>query len=102
MHFNGRTAKAKRLPNTCNASFIADEKFKGYHIIAQAKIFEASTGASCHSGKKSASKILLAMGIPIDVASNAVRFSIGRETTEFQIDLMINDLKEVLNKLKNE
>jgi len=102
VHFNGRTAKAKRLPNTCNASFIADEKFKGYHIIAQAKIFEASTGASCHSGKKSASKILLAMGIPIDVASNAVRFSIGRETTEFQIDFMINDLKEVLNKLKNE
>lgn len=40
------------------------------------------------------------MGVPMDVAVNAVRFSVGRDTTESQIDLMINDLKEVFGKLK--
>lgn len=46
-----------------------------------------------------ASKILLAMGIDKSVASNAIRLSVGRETTKEQIDLAIKDLKKTLKNI---
>lgn len=56
---------------------------------------------SCHSGELRASKILLNMNIDIKVASNAVRLSVGRETTKSEIDLVIRDLKNALKSLRN-
>jgi hypothetical protein len=55
--------------------------------------------SSCHSGELRASKILLNMNIDIKVASNAVRLSVGRETTKSQIDLVIRDLKNALRRI---
>jgi selenocysteine lyase len=51
---------------------------------------------SCHSGEFRASKILLTMGREKKVASNAVRLSVGRETSRKHIDLALEDLKEVI------
>lgn len=45
LRFNGRSTKSKRIPNTCNVSFIGSEEFKGYMILNKAKYLEASTGA---------------------------------------------------------
>ena len=54
---------------------------------------------SCHSGNLKASNILLSMGIEKYVANNAIRLSVGRETTKPQIDTIINDLKASINGL---
>jgi len=98
LSFNGRSTKSERLPNTCNVSFISSDDLKGFIVLANAKLIEASTGACCHSGELKASKILLAMQIDKHVANNAIRLSVGRETTHNQIDLAINDLKQSINK----
>lgn len=46
-----------------------------------------------------ASSVLLSMGIEKFVASNAIRLSVGRETTKSQIDLIVEDLKQSVNGL---
>ena len=45
----------------------------------------------------SCSQVLLASGVPPDVASNAIRLSIGRSTTKSDIDVIVNDLKAIVN-----
>ncbi len=95
LQFNGRL-NTERLPNTCNVSFIGNEKFVGKLILSNTRYLEASTGASCHSDSKSPSRILTAMGIPAQIAYNSIRLSIGRETTKDDIDIIIDDLHETM------
>lgn len=57
---------------------------------------------SCHSDKFEASKILLAMGVDESIAGNAIRMSVGRETTRQQIETVIQDLKQALKKISLE
>ena len=54
---------------------------------------------SCHSDKFEASKILLAMKIDESAAKNAIRMSVGRETTVQDIETVISDLKKTLYKI---
>ena len=102
IHFNGKFSTSERLPNTCNVSFLG----KGLHgrtVLCNTKHLLASVGAACHSdwGSKP-SHILEALGIPCHVALNAVRMSVGRETTLEDIDIIVEDLGEVVNRLKKE
>lgn len=61
---------------------------------------QASIGPACHShGGCKASAVLLACGVPEAVAVNALRLSIGRETSKEDIDLFIQDLKEAVQNL---
>ncbi len=90
------------MPNTCNVSFTGNDDYKGWSILSNAQILEASTGACCHAGDLRPSKILLAMKIDKNIASNALRLSVGRETTKSQIDLIIKDIKEALVKISNQ
>ncbi|HZT81260.1 MAG TPA: hypothetical protein VFA26_13610 [Gemmataceae bacterium] len=46
----------------------------------------ASTGSACHEGKVTQSPVLCAMGVPPEVGRGAVRLSVGRFTTEDEID----------------
>jgi cysteine sulfinate desulfinase/cysteine desulfurase-like protein len=97
LRFNGRSEQTQRLPNTCNVSFIANEKFKGFEILTNVRVLQASTGACCHSGKNQASKILIAMGLDEAHALNTIRISVGRETTKLDVDIVIEDIKKTLN-----
>jgi cysteine desulfurase len=72
-----------RLPNTATIGFRGK---LGAEVLAKCPEICASTGAACHSGKREVSATLSAMGVPIDVALGAVRFSVGRYTTEKEID----------------
>lgn len=99
LRFNGKSTRAERLPNTCNVSFVESDDFKGYAILGNCKLLEASTGACCHSGELRPSKILLAMKIDKNIAANAVRLSVGRETTKEHIDQAIYDIKQSLASL---
>eukprot|EP00794_Sanderia_malayensis_P018896 gene18896-20798_t len=101
VHFNSRfNNNSNCLPNTCNVSIIGDN-LEGRNILAVVKRLEASVGAACHSdcGNKP-SHILISSGIPEEIARNALRLSVGRYTTTEDIDVVINDLRQVVSILK--
>jgi cysteine desulfurase len=73
----------KRLPNTLNAGFIGHI---GAELLEKVPEIAASTGSACHEGKVSLSPVLCAMGVPQEVSRGALRLTVGRYTTEEQVD----------------
>jgi cysteine desulfurase len=72
------------LPNTLNISF--HRKQADRFLAAMGDEIAASTGAACHAGQFSYSPVLRAMHVPLEWLMGAVRFSVGRMTTEADID----------------
>jgi cysteine desulfurase len=72
-----------RLPNTLNLSFPA---VAGWQVLAAAPTVAASTGSACHAGEHAVSGVLAAMRLTREAALGAVRLSLGRFTTEAEID----------------
>ncbi len=81
------------LPNTLNMSFVGRV---GAEILSRLTGVAASTGSACHSGMVELSPVLKAMGIQPAVGMGAVRFSLGRGTTEDEIDYVTRLLRERL------
>lgn len=81
-----------RLPNTLNVSFVGHQ---GADVLQQLDGVGASTGSACHSGQAEPSPVLTAMGIEGDRALGAVRFSLGRFTTEEEINAVLQWLKRL-------
>jgi cysteine desulfurase len=73
----------RRLPNTLNVSFRGKI---GADVLAALDGVAASTGSACHEGRHEMSPVLQAMGLPSEIGLGAVRFSLGRTTTEAEID----------------
>ncbi|HEY7425266.1 MAG TPA: cysteine desulfurase family protein, partial [Gemmataceae bacterium] len=73
----------KRLPNTLNVSFVGHI---GAELLEKVPEIAASTGSACHEGKVSQSPVLGAMGVPPEVGQGALRLTVGRFTTEEQVD----------------
>jgi cysteine desulfurase len=73
----------KRLPNTLNASFVGHI---GAELLEKVPQIAASTGSACHEGKVTQSPVLCAMGVPPEVGRGALRLTVGRFTTEEQVD----------------
>jgi cysteine desulfurase len=86
--------KTLRLSGTLNVSFLG---FVGGELLARVPEICASTGAACHSGDAKPSAVLTAMGISRERAIGAVRFSIGRPTTEDEIDRAIGLIVRAAN-----
>jgi cysteine desulfurase len=82
-----------RLPNTLNVSFVGRI---GSEILMGLEGVAASTGAACHSGLVELSPVLQAMGIAPEVGMGAVRFSLGRGTTEEEIDAVVAQLRRTV------
>ena len=74
---------AERLPNTLNLSFPG---VAGWQLLAAAPEIAASTGSACHGGGHTVSDILAAMSMPREQALGALRLSLGRFTSEAEID----------------
>jgi cysteine desulfurase len=72
-----------RLPNTLNVNFVGHI---GAKLLQKAPGIAASTGSACHEGNVSLSPVLKAMGVPHEIGKGAVRLSIGRFTTEDEVD----------------
>jgi len=72
-----------RLPNTLNVNFVGHV---GSELLEKVPGVAASTGSACHEGKVSQSPVLCAMGVPPEVGKGAVRLSVGRFTTEEEVD----------------
>jgi cysteine desulfurase len=73
----------RRLPNTLNVSIAG---VRGDHLLAAVPELAASTGSACHTGTTEPSPVLAAMGHDPDRALAALRLSLGRWTTEHDVD----------------
>ena len=82
-----------RLPNTLNVSFVGRV---GADILAHMPEVAASTGSACHAGEVTLSPVLNAMGIAPEVGMGAIRFSLGRGTTQDEIEAVVIRLTEML------
>ncbi len=76
----------QRLPNTSSISF---KNLKADAILSELKDVSASAGAACHSDAIKVSSVLEAMNVPLEYAMGTIRFSVGRFTTEEEIDKAI-------------
>jgi cysteine desulfurase len=89
---------SNRLPNTLNVSFAGLSS----ETILMALDLEgvcASSGSACMVGSVVASHVLLAMGLSPELAASAVRFSLGRETTEEEIDRAGHIVGEAIHRI---
>ncbi len=82
-----------RLPNTLNVSFVGRA---GAVVLARMPGVAASTGSACHSGQVTLSPVLKAMGVAPEAGMGAIRFSLGRATTEDKIEEAISRLRRAL------
>ena len=83
----------QRLPNTLNVSFVGR---RGADILAALPEVAASTGSACHADSVTLSPVLEAMGVPLDVGAGAIRFSLGRMTTDDELATLVERLAEVV------
>jgi len=73
----------RRLPNTLNVSFVGHV---GSELLEKVPGIAASTGSACHEGKVTQSPVLCAMGVPPEIGRGALRLTVGRFTTEEEVD----------------
>lgn len=85
---------ANRLPNVINICFLNEE---GASFISQlSNDMAISTGSACSTGKTDPSHVLLAMGISKEDALKSIRISIGRQTTDLDIEKAIKSFYKLL------
>ena len=89
----------ERLPNS--ASFVI-EGVEGGDLVAALDLegIEASTGSACTTGSVEPSHVLLAMGIDHALAHGSLRLTIGRSTTEAEVDRTLEVLTSVIGRLR--
>nr|XP_056705647.1 selenocysteine lyase [Euleptes europaea]XP_056705648.1 selenocysteine lyase [Euleptes europaea] len=99
IHFNCRLEGSRRLCNTSNFSILGSG-LQGRLVLSRCRTLLASVGAACHSEKgDQPSSILLSCGIPYHVAQNALRLSVGRDTSKEDVDRIVEDLKQAVAQL---
>lgn len=90
---------APRLPNTSNVSFVGYDRQALLMALDQAGI-ACSSGSACASGSSESSPVLLAMGLEKTILDGSIRFSLGRPTTEAEIDESCRRILSVCQRLR--
>lgn len=90
---------APRLPGTANVVFHRVES-ESIVLGLDLKGVAVSAGSACTSGNVEPSYVLVAMGIPVDWAMGAVRFSLGRSTTSEDVDYVVEAIEPIVRKLR--
>ncbi len=98
LHYNGHPEYC--APGTLNVSF---ESVEGESLILRLDMegICVSTGSACTSGSMEPSHVLAALGLPPRLAQGTVRFSLGRNTTEEEIDTVISKLPNVIKQMRS-
>ena len=93
-------AGAERVPNTANIHF---DHIEGESLVIalDLKGLAVSTGAACSSGAIEPSHVLIAMGMRPDQAKASIRFSLGKQTTEEDIDFALTLVPETVARLRD-
>ena len=88
-----------RLPNTTNISF---EYIEGEAILLMLDQYGicASSGSACTSGSLEPSHVLRAMGVPFTAAHGSIRYSLSRYNTEDEVDLTIEKMPQIIERLR--
>ena len=86
----------KRLPNT---SSIAFRGLEADRILANLPTVAASAGAACHSDQVEVSHVLTAMRVPTEYAMGTLRLTVGRFTTEDEIDRAVAEITQVVGSM---
>lgn len=89
----------QRLPGNVNISV---RYIEGESLLLSLDMagIAASSGSACTSGSLDPSHVLLAIGLPHEIAHGSLRFSLGRETTEEQIDYVLEQLPKIVERLR--
>ena len=88
----------QRLPNTLSLSF---HRIEANTLLSEiGASVAASAGAACHAGKVDVSAVLQAMQVPIEWAMGTVRFSVGRGTTNDEIDRTVEIVAQAVRRLQ--
>lgn len=90
----------KRLPNNANFSFRFIEG-ESLLIMLDMEGICASSGSACTSGSLDPSHVLLAIGLPHEIAHGSLRLTLGEDTTREDLDLTIEALKRIVERLRN-
>jgi cysteine desulfurase len=90
---------APRLPNTLDCCF---DGVHGESLILSLDMegVAVSSGAACAAGSTEPSHVLAAMGVPAELAQSAVRMSLGRGTTDADVDRVLRVLPAALERLR--
>lgn len=90
----------RRLPGNVNMSF---EFIEGESVLLMldAKGICASSGSACTSGSLDPSHVLLAIGLPHEVAHGSLRLSMGASTTEEEVDYVIETVPAIIQRLRD-
>jgi len=92
--------RTERLPN--NASFcIPGTDGESLIVALDLEGFAVSSGSACTSGETEPSQVLLALGLDRELAKGSLRVTVGRSTTEAQVDRFIDALARVVARLRD-
>lgn len=91
---------APRVPNTTNIYFDGIEG-EALVIALDLKGLAVSTGAACSSGAIEPSHVLTAMGLPTDRAKASIRFSLGKQNTEGDVDFALGLIPQTVGRLRD-
>ena len=89
-----------RLPNNVNIS-IMDIEGEALILYLDAQGVYASTGSACTSASLDPSHVILALGLPYEVAHGSLRLTLGRSTTQEDVDYVIEVLPSLVEKLRS-
>ena len=97
VYLNGHPSE--RLPGTLNVCF---EYIEGEGIIMGLDLagVAVSSGSACTSAELSPSHVLLAMGVPPAVAQGSIRFGLGRENSDADVDYVLEKLPPIIERLR--
>lgn len=90
----------KRLPGNSNISFRFVEG-ESILLMLDAKGIAASSGSACTSGSLDPSHVLLAIGLIHEIAHGSLRLTIGDETTEEEVDYVLETVPSVIQRLRD-
>lgn len=92
--------KVKRLPNNVNVSF---RFIEGESLLLMLDSYGicASSGSACTSGSLDPSHVLLAIGLPHEIAHGSLRMTLSDETTKEELDFTVEKLKTIVTNLRN-
>lgn len=92
--------RVKRLPNNTNFCFRFIEG-ESMLILLDQKGICASSGSACTSGSLDPSHVLLAIGLPHEIAHGSLRVTLSEKTTKEDIDYTVDELKKIIERLRS-
>lgn len=92
--------RTERLPNNVNISFEFIEG-ESLLIMLDMKGICASSGSACTSGSLDPSHVLMALGLPHEIAHGSLRLSLGEQNTKEELDILVESLQVIVSRLRD-